>query len=136
MILQCYQANQDLGIDWSGQFEVKTENKTFSTSIFPFLQTDHLTDQLKGKSKNNTITRELIPWQKSISWLYVYWKHTLETLSFGNIILDWKHGKDIGNINRILETYKGYWKQNQDIGNIQIRLETYSEILETMHLET
>ena len=44
--------------------------------------------------------------------LHVYWKHTLETLSFGNIILDWKHGKDIGNINRILETYKGYWKQN------------------------
>ena len=38
-------------------------------------------------------------------------------LSFGNIILDWKYGKDIGNINRILETYELDWKHT-DIGNI------------------
>ena len=36
--------------------------------------------------------------------LHVYWKHTLETLSFGNIIFIWKHGLDIGNKNWILET--------------------------------
>ena len=48
-IFQFYQADEDAGIDISGRFEVKTKDKTFSTSIFPFLQTDHLADQLKGK---------------------------------------------------------------------------------------
>ena len=38
------------------------------------------------------------------SRLYVYWKHTLETLSFGNIICIWKHGLDIGNMKRHLAT--------------------------------
>ena len=48
-ILQCYQAGGDLGIDLAGRFEVKTKDETFSTSIYPFLQTDHLADQLIGK---------------------------------------------------------------------------------------
>ena len=51
-ILQCYQANEDLGVDFTGRFEVKTRDKTFSTSIYPFLQTDHLVDQLKVKPQN------------------------------------------------------------------------------------
>ena len=56
-ILQCYQADEDLGINFAGRFEVKTHDKTFSTSIYPFLQTDHLVDQLKGMSENSvTIT--------------------------------------------------------------------------------
>ena len=50
-ILQSYQAGGDLGVDFGGQFEVKTKDKTFSTSIYPFLQTDHLVDQLIGKPK-------------------------------------------------------------------------------------
>ena len=51
-ILQSYQAGDDLGIDVTGRFEVKTKDKTFSTSIYAFLQSDHLYDQLKGKPKN------------------------------------------------------------------------------------
>ena len=55
-ILQCYQADEDMapyhmGIGVTGKFEVKTKDKTFSTSIYPFLQTDHLVDQLIGKPK-------------------------------------------------------------------------------------
>ena len=49
-ILQSYQGDGDLGIDITGRFEVKTKDKTFSTSIYPFLQTDHLVDQLLGKA--------------------------------------------------------------------------------------
>ena len=49
-------------------------------------------------------------------WLHVYWKHTLETLSFGNIIRVWKH--------------------NLYIGNITFMLETWDSILEIKHLET
>ena len=30
-ILQCYQADQDIGIDFTGKFDVKTKDKTFST---------------------------------------------------------------------------------------------------------
>ena len=52
IILQSYQAGDDLGIDVTGRFEVKTKDKTFSPSIYPFLQSDHLYDQLKGKPKN------------------------------------------------------------------------------------
>ena len=50
-ILQLYQAGENMGINVAGEFEVKTKDKTFSTSIFPFLQTDHLADQLVGKPK-------------------------------------------------------------------------------------
>ena len=52
IILQSYQAGDDLGIDVTGRFEVKTKDKTFSTSFYPFLQSDYLYDQLKGKPKN------------------------------------------------------------------------------------
>ena len=48
-ILQLYQADENMGINVTGGFEVKTKDKTFSSSIFPFLQTDHLADQLIGK---------------------------------------------------------------------------------------
>ena len=48
-ILQSYQAEEDLGIDVTKTFEVKTKEKSFTTSIYPFLQTDHLVDQLIGK---------------------------------------------------------------------------------------
>ena len=51
-ILQSYQAGEDLGIDVTGRFEVKTKDKLFTTSIYPFLQSEHLFDQLKGKPKN------------------------------------------------------------------------------------
>ena len=51
-MLRSYQAGENLGINIMGEFEVKTRDKTFSTSIYPFLQTDHLVDQLKGKPKN------------------------------------------------------------------------------------
>ena len=51
-ILQSYQAGEDLGVDFGGQFEVKTKDKSFSTSIYPFLQSDHLVAQLKGRPQN------------------------------------------------------------------------------------
>ena len=51
-ILQSYQAGGDLGIDVTGRFEVKTKDKTFTTSIYPFLQSDYLYDQLQGMPKN------------------------------------------------------------------------------------
>ena len=50
-IQQAFQADEDLGFDAIGRLEVKTKDKTFSTSIYPFLQTDHLVDQLIGKPK-------------------------------------------------------------------------------------
>ena len=64
------------------------------------------------------------------------WKHTLETLSFGNIICIWKQKKYIGNIHLILPIFQYH------IGNIRIRLETNSAYsknhfsLETHILET
>ena len=51
-VLQSYQAEEDLGIDITKRFEVKTKEKSFTTSIYPFLQTDHLVDQLIGKPDN------------------------------------------------------------------------------------
>ena len=56
-ILQLYQAGEKLGINVAGEFEVKTKDKTFSTSIFPFMQTDHLADQLVGKPKTTDLIR-------------------------------------------------------------------------------
>ena len=52
IILQSYQSGDDLGIDVTGKFKVKTKDKTFLTSIYPFLQSDFLFEQLKGKPKN------------------------------------------------------------------------------------
>ena len=48
-ILQFYQADEDLGINFARKFEVKTQDKTFAISAYPLLQTDHLADQLLGK---------------------------------------------------------------------------------------
>ena len=48
-ILQCYQAGEILGIDISKSIEVKTKEKSFITSFYPFVQTDHLFNQLIGK---------------------------------------------------------------------------------------
>ena len=50
-ILQLYQAGEIMGINVAGEFEVKTKDKTFSTSIFPFLHSDHLAGQLIGNPK-------------------------------------------------------------------------------------
>ena len=51
-ILQSYQADEVFGIDITGRFEVKTRDKAFHTSVYPFLQTDHLVDQLLGQAVN------------------------------------------------------------------------------------
>ena len=48
-ILQSYQADEELSFDATKRFEVKTKEKSFTTSIYPFLQTDYLVDQLIGK---------------------------------------------------------------------------------------
>ena len=48
-ILQFYQTDEDLVINFAGRFEVKTQDKTFAISAYPLLQTDHLADQLLGK---------------------------------------------------------------------------------------
>ena len=52
IILQSFQAGDDLGIDVTGRFEVKTKDKTFVSSIYPFLQSGFLFEHLKGKPKN------------------------------------------------------------------------------------
>ena len=49
-ILQNYQADEISGINIAGKFVVKTRDKEFSTSIYPFLQTDYLVDQLIGRA--------------------------------------------------------------------------------------
>ena len=49
-ILQAYQADEITEINIAGKFLVKTKDKEFSTTIYPFLQTDYLVDQLTGKA--------------------------------------------------------------------------------------
>ena len=49
-ILQAYQADEISEVNVAGKFLVKTKDKEFSTSVYPFLQTDHLVDQLIGKA--------------------------------------------------------------------------------------
>ena len=50
-ILHGYQAGEQFGLQGiGGDFEVKTKEKIFTTSIFPFLQTDHLFDQIIGSA--------------------------------------------------------------------------------------
>ena len=49
-ILRNYQSDEISGINITGKFVVKTREKEFTTSIYPFLQTDHLVDQLIGKA--------------------------------------------------------------------------------------
>ena len=48
-ILHSYQAGENFGINATGIYEVKTkDNQTFSTTIYPFLQTDYLLGELMG----------------------------------------------------------------------------------------
>ena len=49
-ILQAYQADEIPEINIAGKFLVKTKDKDFSTTIYPFLQTDYLVDQLTGNA--------------------------------------------------------------------------------------
>ena len=56
------QANENMGINVTGNFEVKTKDKTFSTTVYPFLQSDYLADQLIGKSKNACFTAMEVFW--------------------------------------------------------------------------
>ena len=49
-ILQSYQADEIFGIYAAEKFQVKTKEKTFTTSIYPFLQTDYFVDELMGKA--------------------------------------------------------------------------------------
>ena len=51
-ILQTYQADEISEINIAGKFLVKTKDKEFSTTIYPFLQTDYLFDQLIGKANH------------------------------------------------------------------------------------
>ena len=51
-ILQSYQADEISEINIAGKFLVKTKDKEFNTTIYPFLQTDYLVDQLIGKADN------------------------------------------------------------------------------------
>ena len=52
-ILQTYQADEITGINIAGKFLVKTKDKEFYTTIYPFLQTDYLVDQLTGKANRS-----------------------------------------------------------------------------------
>ena len=49
-ILQTYQADEISESNIVGKFLVKTKDKQFNTTIYPFLQTDYLVDQLTGKA--------------------------------------------------------------------------------------
>ena len=50
-LLQSYQACEIVGINATGIYEVKTKTKSFQTTIYPFLQTDFLIDELTGKAR-------------------------------------------------------------------------------------
>ena len=49
-LLHAYQACEIFGINATGIYEVKTKTKSFQTTIYPFLQTDFLIDELIGKA--------------------------------------------------------------------------------------
>ena len=53
-IRQIFEADQDLRINVNKKIYVKTKEKTFTISIYPFLQSDHLFDQLIGILKIHT----------------------------------------------------------------------------------
>ena len=75
--------------------------------------------------KNQQITK----FEKHTDRLHVYWKHTLETMSFGNIICVWKQKIYIGNIKRRLETYSGYWKHHSEFGFVsRFSFDGYSNV--------
>ena len=50
-LLHAYQACEIFGINATGIYEVKTKTKSFQTTIYPFLQTDFLIDELIGKAR-------------------------------------------------------------------------------------
>ena len=51
-ILQTYQADEISEINIAGKFLVKTKDKEFNTTIYPFLHSDYLVDQLTGKAND------------------------------------------------------------------------------------
>ena len=51
-ILQSYQADEISEINIAGKFTVKTKEGSFCTTILPYLQSDHLFDQLMGKAEH------------------------------------------------------------------------------------
>ena len=53
-IRQIFEADQDLKIGVNKKIYIKTKEKTFTISIYPFLQSDHLFDQLIGILKIHT----------------------------------------------------------------------------------
>ena len=54
-ILQNYQAGDIFGINATGIYEVKTKEKTFSTTIYPFLHSDFLVDELMGSANEQPL---------------------------------------------------------------------------------
>ena len=54
-ILQSYQAGEVFGINATGIYEVKTKDKTFSVTIYPFLQTDYLVSELMGTATDHRL---------------------------------------------------------------------------------
>ena len=50
-ILQSYQAGEIFEINATGIYDIKTKDKSFSVTIYPFLQTDYLANELMGKAK-------------------------------------------------------------------------------------
>jgi len=60
--LHSYQAGENFGINATGIYEVKTkDNQTFSTTIYPFLQTDYLLGELMGSATEITEYPEFTP---------------------------------------------------------------------------
>ena len=51
-LLQSYQADEISEINIAGKFTVKTKEGSFCTTILPYLQSDHLFDQLMGKAEH------------------------------------------------------------------------------------
>ena len=49
-ILRTYQADEISEINIAGKFLVKTKDREFNTTIYPFLHSDYLVDQLTGKA--------------------------------------------------------------------------------------
>ena len=65
-ILHSYQAGENFGINATGIYEVKTkDNQTFSTTIYPFLQTDYLLGELMGTATEVTEHPEFMPRSQS-----------------------------------------------------------------------
>ena len=48
-ILQAYQSGDDLGLNFTGNITVVTKDKNFTSSLYPFMQSDHYVNQILGK---------------------------------------------------------------------------------------